>query len=140
MVGPYDDEKLGFQKVAPFYYYPGFWEGGPTVHYMFHKPKWDELPKAYKTIVEDASARVNMNMLAKYDARNPAALRRLVAGGAQLRPFPQESWRRPQGLERALRRDLGQEPDFKKMYESLRAFRNEEYLWFQVANTPSTTS
>ena len=31
-VGPYDDEKLGFQKVAKFYYYPGFWEGGPTVH------------------------------------------------------------------------------------------------------------
>ncbi|HEV2602494.1 MAG TPA: TRAP transporter substrate-binding protein [Microvirga sp.] len=133
-VGPYDDEKLGFQKVAPFYYYPGFWEGGPTVHYMFHKPKWDELPKAYKTIVEDASARVNMNMLAKYDARNPAALRRLVGTGAQLRPFPQDMMEAAFKASNELYDEISAtNPAWKKMYDSLRAFRNEEYLWFQVA-------
>src|SRR3712207_6792618 len=43
-VGPYDDEKLGFAKVAPFYYYPGFWEGGPAIHFFFNSAKFKELP------------------------------------------------------------------------------------------------
>ncbi len=36
-VGPYDDEKLGFFKVAKNYYYPGWWEPGPTFHFFVNK-------------------------------------------------------------------------------------------------------
>jgi TRAP-type mannitol/chloroaromatic compound transport system substrate-binding protein len=89
-VGPYDDEKLGFNRVAPYYYYPGFWEGGPMLMFFFNKPKWDELPKNYKAIVQAAAGTANVEMQAKCDAGNPGALRRLVGGGAQLRSFPQE--------------------------------------------------
>jgi TRAP-type mannitol/chloroaromatic compound transport system substrate-binding protein len=133
-VGPYDDEKLGFNKVAPFYYYPGFWEGGPTVHMWFAKPKWDELPKHYKAIAESAAAHANIDMTAKYDAKNPAALRRLVAAGAQLRPFSQEIMDAGLKASNELYDEISaKNPDFKKMYDSLKAFRNEEYLWWQVA-------
>ena len=133
-VGPSDDEKLGFQKVAPFYYYPGFWEGGPTVHLWFSKPKWEELPKSYKSIVEAAALAGNTDMTMKYDAKNPAALRRLVAAGAQLRPFSQEIMEAAFKVSNELYDEIsGKNADFKKMYESLRAFRNEEYLWWQVA-------
>jgi TRAP-type mannitol/chloroaromatic compound transport system substrate-binding protein len=133
-VGPYDDEKLGFQKVAPFYYYPGFWEGGPSIHLMINKARWESLPKSYKAIVEAAASHANMDMLAKYDARNPAALRRLVAGGAQLRPFSQEIMEAAFKAANEIYDEIGAgNAEFKKMYESLRAFRNEEYLWFQVA-------
>ena len=133
-VGPVDDEKLGFAKVAPFYYYPGFWEGGPTVHMMFSKPKWDQLPKQYKAVVENACAHANMDMTAKYDARNPAALRRLVAAGAQLRPFSQEIMEAAfKAANEIYDETSAKNPDFKKMYDSLRTFRNEEYLWWQVA-------
>jgi TRAP-type mannitol/chloroaromatic compound transport system substrate-binding protein len=133
-VGPYDDEKLGFAKVAPFYYYPGFWEGGPAVHFYFTKAKWEELPKHYKAVVEDAAARAGMDMLAKYDARNPAALRRLVGAGAQLRPFSQEILEAAYKAANEIYDEISaKNPDFKKMYDSLREFRNEEYLWFQVA-------
>ena len=133
-VGPYDDEKLGFAKVAPFYYYPGFWEGGPTVHFMFNNAKFKELPKSYQAIVHTAAAYANNDMQSKYDARNPAALRRLVGSGAQLRPFSNEV------LEAAYKaahevydETAAKNADFKKIYESVRAFRGEEYLWFQVA-------
>ena len=133
-VGPYDDEKLGFSKVAPFYYYPGFWDGGPTIHFMINTAKWNELPKTYQAIVTAAAAYANIDMQAKYDARNPAALRRLVGAGTQLRPFPQEV------LEAAYKaatevydETTAKNPDFKKIWESMRAFRGEEYLWFQVA-------
>ena len=133
-VGPYDDEKLGFAKVAPFYYYPGFWEGGPTVHFWVAKGKWEELPKSYKAVVENAASRAGTDMLAKYDARNPAALRRLVGSGAQLRPFPQDMMEAAYKTSSELYDEIAAgNPDFKKMYTSLRDFRNEEYLWFQVA-------
>ena len=133
-VGPYDDEKLGFNKVAPFYYYPGWWEGNAVISFFFNKDKWNELPKSYKAIAEAASAYANIDMMAKYDARNPAALRRLIGAGAQLRPFSQDI------LEACLKAAnetydeiSAKNPEFKKVWDSMKAFRNEEYLWFQVA-------
>jgi TRAP-type mannitol/chloroaromatic compound transport system substrate-binding protein len=133
-VGPYDDEKLGLQKVAPFYYYPGWWEGGTTHHYFINKAKWDELPKAYKTIIQSASESTNLKTQAKYDARNPGALRRLVGSGAQLRPYSQDIMDAAFKASNELYDGLStSNADFKKVYDSYRAFRNEEYLWFQVA-------
>ncbi|MFL5178848.1 MAG: TRAP transporter substrate-binding protein, partial [Microvirga sp.] len=87
-VGPYDDEKLGFQKVAQFYYYPGWWEGGTQIHNFINIDKWNQLTPTYKSIVRTACDQANVWMTAKYDALNPGAVKRLVAGGAQLKPFP----------------------------------------------------
>ena len=89
-VGPYDDEKLGFYKVAPHYYYPGWWEGGAALQFFVNKTKWAELPKAYQAVLTSATALADVDMQSKYDARNPAALKRLVQAGAQLHPFPTE--------------------------------------------------
>ncbi len=75
-VGPYDDEKLGFNKVAPIYYYPGWWEGGPMLSVMPNLAEWDELPPSYKAALETACAAADTGMMAKYDAANPAALKR----------------------------------------------------------------
>jgi TRAP-type mannitol/chloroaromatic compound transport system substrate-binding protein len=133
-VGPYDDEKLGFAKVAPYYYYPGFWEGGPSIHLFVNQAKWKELPKAYQAILTTASSYANNDMLAKYDARNPAALRRLLGAGTQLRPFSQEILEAAYKAANEVYDEVsGKNADFKKIYESVRGFRNEEYLWFQVA-------
>jgi TRAP-type mannitol/chloroaromatic compound transport system substrate-binding protein len=88
---PYDDEKLGFYKVAPYYYYPGWWEGGPTVHALFNKAKLSKsLPKAYQSLLRTACQATDANMLQKYDYLNPTAIKRLVAAGAKLSPFSQE--------------------------------------------------
>src|ERR1700724_2095929 len=123
-VGPYDDEKLGFQKVAQYYYYPGWWEGGPMLHNFINLDKWNALPPAYKSLVRTASSMANEWMQAKYDAANPAALKRLVAGGAQLRPFTQPIM--DASLRAAL--DLYAEvsksnADFKKVWEAMLALR-----------------
>ena len=87
-VGPYDDEKLGFYQVAPFYYYPAFWEGGPTVHFMFNQEKFAALPPSFQAALEAAARVVNINMLALYDVVNTTAIRSLVGKGVQLRPLP----------------------------------------------------
>ena len=133
-VGPYDDEKLGFNKVAPFYYYPGWWEGGAMINFMFNKEKWAQLPKSYQAVATAAAAYANIDMTAKYDTKNPAALRSLVGAGAQLRPFSQEIMDASFKAAHELYDELsGKNPEFKKMHDSLRAFRGEEYLWWQVA-------
>jgi TRAP-type mannitol/chloroaromatic compound transport system substrate-binding protein len=133
-VGPYDDEKLGFYRVAPYYYYPAFWEGGPTVHFLVNLGKWNELPGSYKAALTTAAAYANMDMLAKYDARNAAALRTLIAGGAQLKPFPQDVMEAGLAAANTIYAELSaQSADFKTIYDSYRPFRNEGYLWFQVA-------
>jgi TRAP-type mannitol/chloroaromatic compound transport system substrate-binding protein len=133
-VGPYDDEKLGFHKIAQYYYYPGFWEGGPMLHNFINLDKWNELPKAYQQIIHSASEHANVWMMAKYDADNPAALRRLVAGGAQLRPFSQEILTAAfEATNQVNDESAAASPDFKKIYESLLAFRKDEFLWWQVA-------
>jgi TRAP-type mannitol/chloroaromatic compound transport system substrate-binding protein len=133
-VGPYDDEKLGFYKVAPYYYYPGWWEGGTTQHFMFNIAKWEELPKAYKAIVTAAAGAANVEETGRYDARNPQAIRRLAASGAQLRLFS------PPIMEACLKASnelygeiSDKNADFKKVYDNMLAFRNEAYLWWSVA-------
>ncbi|GAB6845957.1 TRAP-type mannitol/chloroaromatic compound transport system substrate-binding protein [Methylorubrum rhodinum] len=133
-IGPHDDERLGLQKVAPIYHYPGFWEGGSLLHFWINAEAWKGLPKAYQAILKGAAAQVNAEVQARYDARNPQALRRLVSGGAQLRPFPQEVMETAWKAANEVYADLSaKNPDFKRIYEALRTFRNEEYLWFQVA-------
>ena len=89
-VGPYDDEKLGFQKVAQFYYYPGWWEPGPSLEVEINLNKWKELPKVYQEIVKTAAFEANMTMLARYDAKNRDALKKLTDGGVQLKQFSPE--------------------------------------------------
>ncbi|MFO1105733.1 MAG: TRAP transporter substrate-binding protein [Amaricoccus sp.] len=133
-VGPYDDEKLGFFKVAPYYYYPGFWEGGPAIHFFTNLQKWNDLPASYKAVLTTAAAYANADMLAKYDARNPAALRRLVAGGAQLRAFPQDVMDAGYTAANEVYAEISaKNADFKAIWENVKAFRNETYLWFSVA-------
>jgi TRAP-type mannitol/chloroaromatic compound transport system substrate-binding protein len=133
-IGPYDDEKLGFNKVAPFYYYPGWWEGGSELQFFFNSQKWAELPKSYQAVVTAAAGYAHAEMQAKYDARNPAALKRLVQAGAQLRPFTTEVMDACQKAALELYAEISKEnADFKKLLDAHQAFRNDEYLWWQVA-------
>ncbi|WP_102223629.1 TRAP transporter substrate-binding protein [Acidimangrovimonas sediminis] len=133
-VGPYDDEKLGFYKVAPYYYYPGFWEGGPTVSSMFNLDKFNALPKQYQEVLEIASAAANQNMMAAYDMKNPAALKRLVAQGTKLRPFSTEIMQAAFEVANKMYADLSsQNADFKTMFDSQRAFMRESFLWTQLS-------
>jgi TRAP-type mannitol/chloroaromatic compound transport system substrate-binding protein len=133
-VGPYDDEKLGFAKVAKYYYYPGFWEGGPTVHSFVNLEKWNSLPKNYQAILTNACANANSWMAARYDMQNPGALKRLVAGGTQLRPFTNEVLEACLKATNELWGEISaKNPDFKKSIDAMQAYRSDQYLWWQVA-------
>ena len=133
-VGPYDDEKLGFYKIAKHYYYPGWWEGGTMLSAFVNLDKWNALPQAYKAVLSQAAAYSNSWMMAKYDQLNPPALRRLIAGGTQLHAFS------PAIMDACLKaaHELHAEisltnASFKKVYDSMNAFMKAGYSWWQVA-------
>ena len=133
-VGPYDDEKLGFYKIAPHYYYPGWWEGGPQLSFYVNLKQWQVLPELYRQAFEVATTEANQLMLAQYDAKNSPALLRLVGQGVKLHPFPKD-------IMLAARREAfklyeeeaRKNPQFNEIYRPWKAFRDTEFQWFKVA-------
>ena len=131
-VGPYDDEKLGLYKVAPNYAYPGWWEGGPQLDFFINDKAYNTLSAEYKAIVEAAASHAHVDMQAKYDARNPAALKRLVAGGTKLFRFPKDIMDAAFKEAMALYSELGaSNPSWKKVYDDYATFRRDSNLWFR---------
>ena len=133
-VGPYDDEKLGFYKVAKYYYYPGWWEGCGQAHNIINLPKWNELPKNYQAAILTASGDAWEWVIGRYDYNNPAALKRLLSQGVLLRAFPQDVMEACYKAAINIYADLSKtNAQFKKLYDSLVAFRADSLVWLQVA-------
>jgi TRAP-type mannitol/chloroaromatic compound transport system substrate-binding protein len=131
-VGPYDDLKLGFNKVAPHYYYPGWWEGGPELDFFINDKAWNTLTPEYKAIVEAAASHAHVDMQAKYDAKNPAALKQLVGAGTKLHRFPKDVMDAAFKEAMALYSELAtKNPKWKKVYEDYSTFRRDSNLWFR---------
>ena len=129
-VGPYDDEKLGFNKVAPYYYYPGWWEGGAELEFFANTKAYDALSAENKAIVQAATAVAARDMTAKYDAVNPIALKRLVAAGTKLKPFSKAIM--DAGFKASMEvfaEHEAKSPEFKKIHQDMRAFQRDQVLW-----------
>lgn len=131
-VGPYDDQKLGFYKVAPHYHFPGWWEGGPQLDFFINQKAYDSLPAEYKAMVEAAASHAHVEMQARYDARNPLALKQLVAAKTELVQFPKPV------LDAAFKHSMDiyselneKNPAWRKVYADYAKFRADQNLWFR---------
>lgn len=131
---PHDDEKLGLNKIAKFYYYPGWNEGGAALGFQVNAKAWDALPDAYKAALQAACGEANTWMQAKYDALNPVALKRLIQGGAVLRAYPKAimdaCFKASQEL---IAETNAKSPAFKKIYDQMLPFHRDQQAWFRVA-------
>ncbi|CAM2008225.1 TRAP transporter substrate-binding protein [Acanthopleuribacter pedis] len=135
-VGPYDDEKLGFYKVAKFYYYPGWWEPGPSLSFMVNQAALESLPAHYRGVLEVAMAEADHDMIMNYDRKNPPALARLLEAGAQLRPFARDIMELARKTSFDLMEELAaKDAGYRKVYEQWSAFRDASYQWFNTAET-----
>jgi TRAP-type mannitol/chloroaromatic compound transport system substrate-binding protein len=129
-VGPYDDEKLGFNKVAPYYYYPGWWEGGAELEFFINVKAYAALSPENKAIVDAATDVAARDMTAKYDALNPTALKRLVAAKTQLKAFSKETMDAGYKASMAVFAEHEEKsPEFKKIHQDMRAFQRDQVLW-----------
>jgi TRAP-type mannitol/chloroaromatic compound transport system substrate-binding protein len=133
-VGPYDDQKLGFNKVAPNYYYPSWWEGGAQVDFYVNTKAYDSLSAENKAILEAACAVAHVDMQAKYDAKNPPALKQLVGSGTKLFRFPKDVMDAAFKESHAVYAEISaKNANWKKVYEDMIAFRRDQNLWFRFA-------
>jgi TRAP-type mannitol/chloroaromatic compound transport system substrate-binding protein len=133
-VGPYDDEKLGLARVAPHYYSPGWWEAGPQLSFYVNIKEWEKLPAEYKAALECASYECHVMMQAEYDAKNPAALARLLKNGAKLHNFSKEIMDASYKTANAvMEEEAAKNAKFKKIYEPWKRFRQDQNQWASVA-------
>lgn len=136
-IGPYDDAKLGFVKVAPYYYFPGFWEVGPNTNIFINQEKWDSLPGEYQAMIQAAAAEASRLMINTYDAKNAVALRQLVGEGAQLRAFPEDVVEKAYVIAEKMYAEIAAEnSDFAEIFDNWTKFRSDANLWFSVSETP----
>lgn len=129
-VGPHDDQKLGFNKVAPFYYYPGWWEGSAELGYFVSLNAYNKLSPEYKTMVDVATRIAARDMKAKYDTYNPIAIKKLVADKTQLKPFPKDVM--DAGFKASMEvfaEHEAKDPAFKEIHQDMRAFQRDQLLW-----------
>ncbi len=133
-VGPYDDEKLGFERVAPYYYSPGWWETGSQVSLLIGLKHWDSLPNAYRAALTAAAYETHVSVQSKYDVRNPQALARLLKRGTKLRAFPQSVMDAcAKATAEIMQEESAKNPQFKKLFTHYQRFQNEQNQWYSVA-------
>jgi TRAP-type mannitol/chloroaromatic compound transport system substrate-binding protein len=135
-VGPYDDLNLQFQDVAQFYYYPGWWEPGPSLEVQIPLEVWNGLPEVYQEVIRTAAAQANVDMMAAYDAKNPPAIEQILESDVVLQPFPEEVMQAAEEAAFELFDEFSaQDQDFASVFESWKPFRDSAHSWFNVAES-----
>ena len=133
-VGPYDDEKLGLARVAPHYYAPGWWEAGPQLSMYINIKEWEKLPKQYQAAIEAACYECHVTMQADYDAKNPAALARLIKNGAKMhffsRPILDAAYK---FSTQVMEEEAAKNAKFRKIYTPWKRFRQDQNMWASVS-------
>jgi TRAP-type mannitol/chloroaromatic compound transport system substrate-binding protein len=133
-VGPYDDLNLGFAEIATNYYYPGWWEAGPTLEVQINKAEWDGLPEHYQNVIQAAAFKANTIMMARYDKQNAEALAPLEEAGVTIRQYPDEIMNAARESAMALYDQLSADDEnFARVFESWDAFRQGQARWWGLA-------
>jgi TRAP-type mannitol/chloroaromatic compound transport system substrate-binding protein len=131
--GPFDEERMGLNKVAPYYYFPSWWEGQAAVHFFINLEQWDALPAHYKSVLRAAAAAASSQVVTRYDYGNPAALVRLISAGAQLRGFNPEIIDAAFAASKEVYEGLNaSNPEWKTLYDSIVEYRNSAYDYWQL--------
>jgi TRAP-type mannitol/chloroaromatic compound transport system substrate-binding protein len=136
-VAPYDDEKLGFYKVAPYYYSPGWWEPGPVVHFYVNRQEWDKLPKEYQAAFRAAAREAHVLMSSSYNHKNPQAMARLLAQGVKLETFSDDIMKKAYEIAQEMyAEEAAKNPAWAKIYTEFEKYRKAQNAWFSVAESP----
>lgn len=132
-IGPYHDQKMGFNKIAKYYYTPGWHEPGTQLEFFINKETYDGLPADIKATMDAVSMKVHNWVLAEFDAQNGTYLEKLMDAGVQLRRFPKSVLDELRGqTEAALAEIVAGDPMSKKVYTSYKNFHDKVSKWSQL--------
>jgi len=133
-IGPFHDLRLGLDRAAGQYYYPGWHEPGTVLELIVNQEDWNSLGPDLQRMVEVAAAGANVRMLAEMDARNAEALETLAAAEhVELRRLPEEVLAELRRFTRAsLEEEAARDERFAKVYAAYQAFRARLDAWEDV--------
>ena len=137
-VGPAHDLRMGFQKVAKYYYGPGWHEPGSVLELSINKKAYQALPSHLQAVVDAAAARTNVEMLSEFEAENARALEQLKAmKRVQIRTFPKPVL---QGLrklaEEVVNSEAASDPKAMKVNQAFQEFKKKAAAWAQFSEKP----
>lgn len=128
-VGPALDMKMGFYKVAP-YYYSGWHESGSILELTFNKHSWSKLAFEHQAMIEVASSEMNANMAYEFHAENIKALQELKKLNVHILQYPKDVTHAGKiALQEVLKELSAQNKDFQKVYESISQYLSLSKEW-----------
>ena len=132
-VGPALDIKMGFYKVAP-YYYSGWHEPGSVLELTFNKHVWNKLAFEHQAMIEVASSELNANMATEFHAQNIQALQKLKSLNVKLAQFPDDvTAAGKKGLKEVVSEMSAQNEEFAKVYASINSYLSLSKEWSDVS-------
>jgi len=133
-IGPYHDYKMGFPKVAKYYYNPGWHETGTQLEFFATKSTYEALPPDLQEIILSASMRVQTWMLAEFDVQNAIYLQKIIEEGkTEIRQFSKPVLDQLKIFtEESIQELIGSDPLANKVYKSYKAFQNKAAAWSEI--------
>lgn len=130
-VGPFHDQRLGLNRAADYYYYPGWHEPATTLELIINQDKWESLPPDLQTVVEEAAAAVSNWSMIVMEYHNMESLKELKQKrNVQILPYPDDVLARLKEMTRlTLEDEAEKDADFKRVYESYKNFRTAYQEW-----------
>ncbi|NCM95782.1 MAG: TRAP transporter substrate-binding protein [Rhodobacterales bacterium] len=133
-IGPWADEKAGFQEITKFYYTAGFHEPGAGLSLATNRDVFDGLTPAQQKIIEIAAGEANQWNLAQFLTNNGAALTRLQAAGVKTLKFPDSVWDAfARAADEVHQENMGDEL-YKRVYDSVMASMKSSSAWLKLSD------
>ncbi len=134
-VGPYHDLRMGFQRVAKYYYGPGWHEPGSVLELVINKKAYESLPSIYKAALDTAAAETNVKMLSEFEQKNSEALSILeTEGKVKLKIFPDQVMKDLRKLAKeVLAQEASKDPLAAKVHKSFTQFKAALNKWSDMS-------
>lgn len=133
-VGPYHDYRMGFHRIAQYYYYPGWHEPGSQLEFIINKEVFNNLPADLQQICLSAGHHLQSIVLPQFDAMNAQYLQKIKEEGkVEILPFPDAVIQYLRKYSKEVLDELAQNDPFsKKVYDSYRSFQDKIAPWTQI--------
>ena len=132
-IGPWGDEKAGFQEITKIFYTSGFHEPGAGLSCAVNKDRFNSLSATHQKIIEIACGEANAWNLGQYLANNGEALPRLIAGGVRTLEFPDTVWDAFGKASLEVLEENMDDPLFKKVSDSMRDSMKKSASWIELS-------
>jgi len=133
-IGPYHDYKMGFHKIAKYYYTPGWHEPGTQLEFFINKAEYEKLPKDLQEIVMTASYRIHSWVLAEFEAQNAIWLEKIInESDATVKQFSKPVLTQLRIYsDEAMQELVGTNALAKKVYDNFTGFKEKISKWSNI--------